>query len=234
MSNDYLDILAKFGIGGAHPGGLPLTKQIFAMENIHPDMKVLDLGCGTGQTAEYISTTFGCEVTALDNHPLMVQKANNRFDTTSLPVHIVHGDAQNLEFKDFSFDMILAESVIAFTDISKTLAEINRVVKRKGCCLLIEMIANQELEQEIKSTIEEVYGIQHVLTEDQWLDKLHKSGFTNIQVLPTITSLHNTEITDINISNDITLEDYDIWDKHAHITETYASHIGYRVFRCCI
>ncbi|KGP71858.1 class I SAM-dependent methyltransferase [Pontibacillus yanchengensis] len=234
MSNDYLDILAKFGIGGAHPGGFPLTKQLLEKENLQENMTVLDLGCGTGQTAEYISTTFGCDVTAIDNQLLMVQKATNRIEKTSLPVHVVLGDAQELEFKDHSFDMILAESVVAFTDVSKTLTEMKRVVKPKGCCLLIEMIAYQDLEEEIRSTIAEFYGVQHVLTEDQWLEKLHESGFTNVQVIPTMTTLHKTEITDINVSDDIKLEDYDLWDKHAHLTEKHALHIGYRVFRCCI
>ena len=36
MSNDYLDLLAYFGIGGAHPGGFALTKSILEDENIQP------------------------------------------------------------------------------------------------------------------------------------------------------------------------------------------------------
>ena len=34
LSNDYLDLLAYFGIGGAHPGGFALTKSILDAENI--------------------------------------------------------------------------------------------------------------------------------------------------------------------------------------------------------
>ena len=34
MEITYLDCLALFGIGGAHPGGLQLTKEILSREKI--------------------------------------------------------------------------------------------------------------------------------------------------------------------------------------------------------
>ncbi|MER2000935.1 MAG: hypothetical protein ABS882_14300, partial [Lysinibacillus sp.] len=40
----YLDLLSTFGIGGAHPGGLNLTKKIFDSENITSTSNVLDVG----------------------------------------------------------------------------------------------------------------------------------------------------------------------------------------------
>ena len=49
MSNDYLDLLAYFGIGGAHPGGFNLTQSILEAENIQPTEAVLDVGCGRGK-----------------------------------------------------------------------------------------------------------------------------------------------------------------------------------------
>ncbi|MCR1834683.1 hypothetical protein NSA56_09745 [Oceanobacillus caeni] len=48
MNNRYLDCLALFGVGGAHPGGLPLTKRILSKEEIDEKQSILDAGCGTG------------------------------------------------------------------------------------------------------------------------------------------------------------------------------------------
>ena len=79
MSNAYIDILAYFGIGGAHPGGFNLTQSILDAENIPPTQSVLDIGCGTGQTAAFLAERFNCQVTAIDKHPVMVQKARIRF-----------------------------------------------------------------------------------------------------------------------------------------------------------
>ena len=55
MGNRYLDLLAEFGVGGAHPGGFPLTKEVLSSLHLPPSSSVLDIGCGTGQTAEYLS-----------------------------------------------------------------------------------------------------------------------------------------------------------------------------------
>ncbi|UTW69808.1 methyltransferase domain-containing protein [Anaerobacillus sp. HL2] len=72
---NYTDMLAQLGISSAHPGGLALSKWNFLKEKITKDMKILDLGCGTGKTAAYLASTYKCSVTALDVHPIMLEKA---------------------------------------------------------------------------------------------------------------------------------------------------------------
>ncbi|PAV29194.1 hypothetical protein CIL05_12410 [Virgibacillus profundi] len=78
MNNTYLDCLALFGVGGAHPGGLQLTKRILSQEDINEEKRVLDAGCGTGQTSAYIAETYPCHVTSLDYNKIMVDKARKR------------------------------------------------------------------------------------------------------------------------------------------------------------
>ena len=54
MSNSYLDLLAYFGIGGAHPGGFNLTQSLLEDENIQPVDSVLDIGCGTRTDGSFL------------------------------------------------------------------------------------------------------------------------------------------------------------------------------------
>jgi ubiquinone/menaquinone biosynthesis C-methylase UbiE len=145
MSNNYLDLLAYFGIGGAHPGGFPLTQLILQDEIIPPCGSVLDIGCGTGQTAAFIHQKYGCPVIAVDNHPLMIEKARERFKDQDSKVTVIEGDAQKLNFKDNCFDLILAESVITFTNIPNTLNELFRLLKSDGRMIIIEMTAEEPL-----------------------------------------------------------------------------------------
>ncbi|MGZ4106989.1 MAG: methyltransferase domain-containing protein, partial [Tumebacillaceae bacterium] len=88
----YHDFLANFGIGGAHPGGMTMTRDILQREGIAKGTRVLDVGCGTGQTSAYLVRQFGCQVTAIDRHPLMLEKARRRFQRERLNVTLVQGD----------------------------------------------------------------------------------------------------------------------------------------------
>ena len=185
MFNNYLDLVANFGIGGAHPGGFSLTQSILENETIQPYESVLDIGCGTGQTAAFLAQRFQCQVTAVDNHPIMLKKARERFESIDSPILVIEGDAQNLKLTDNSFDLIIAESVISFTTISKTLNELSRVLKSGGRLILIEMTAEQSLSEEIRKKASSLYGINEILNEQEWKSKLQQAGFTQIEIIDT-------------------------------------------------
>lgn len=82
-SSKYLNFLSQFGVGGAHPGGLSLTMDVLRKEQINESSYVLDVGCGTGQTAAYLASRFGAKVTGIDIHPLMVEKAKKEWKRNS-------------------------------------------------------------------------------------------------------------------------------------------------------
>ena len=233
IKGNYLDLLAYFGIGGAHPGGLDLTKTVLDAENILSSDHVLDLGCGTGQTSAYLARQYNCHVTAIDNHPVMLEKSNHRFQLEQLPVRVINGNAEKLALQDDSFDYVFSESVVIFTDITKTLNELSRVLKKDGKLILIEMIAEHALTEELKSDVCELYGIKKILNEDEWKISLQDAGFKQIEILKQQSAeLINTEIQDLNQSKDIRLEFYDLWDQHHQLIHQYRNILSYRVFRC--
>ena len=232
MTNEYLDLLAYFGVGGAHPGGFALTQSILKDIKIKPSDHILDIGCGTGQTANFLVNKFSCNVTAIDNHALMVEKAKERFKHHDSLITVLQDDAQNLIFQDDSFEFIIAESVIAFTDISKTLNELFRVLKKGGSLFMIEMTAEQKLPEEIQRKACTLYGIKEILSEEQWVFKLKEVGFEQIDILKTPSLLIQTEINDINQSADIPMSFYNLWDEHHTFIEEQRNNIGFRAFRC--
>ncbi|WP_019415473.1 class I SAM-dependent methyltransferase [Paenisporosarcina sp. TG20] len=234
MLNKYLDLLAYFGIGGAHPGGFALTKSILQDQGLQPYESVLDIGCGTGQTAAYLAQKFGCKVTALDNHPIMIAKAQERIKDSSFPIKVIKGDVKNLVFEDNSFDVIISESVITFTNITKTLDELTRVLKTNGRMIMIEMTAEKDLSEELRSKVSSLYGIREVLNEEEWILKLKQAGFTKIDIIDTPPELKQSEVNDINQSENLSLELYDLLDMHNNFVHQYQSVIGFRAFNCHI
>ena len=231
MANKYLDLLAYFGIGGAHPGGFSLTQALLSDILIKPTDHVLEVGCGTGQTADYISKRFRCEVTGLDNHPVMIEKAKTRVKDAKYPVHIILGDTEQMPFSNDSFDVILAESVICFTTITNTLQEISRVLKPGGKFLMIEMTAEQTPTDELKEETRSIYGITELLLENEWKDRLEQAGF----VLLPMEELSEDEAVDLpemRLSESIDLSLYDVWDQHNEFLMQKGHLVGYRVFSC--
>ncbi|MFQ3543112.1 methyltransferase domain-containing protein [Halobacillus rhizosphaerae] len=232
MKNKYLDFLALFGVGGAHPGGLPLTEELLQKEQIHPDTRILDIGCGTGQTAFFLVQTFGCKVTAVDKHPLMIEKTKNRFQQDLSCVTIVQGDAENLEFEDESFDIVISESVVSFTTISQTLPELFRVLKPGGRLIMIEMTAAQPLSKEEQKDVFDLYGVQKVLCEDEWKEYVTKAGFQLTEVNQTPFEPGANEVPEFSPSDHIDKEYYDIWLQHTAYSIHSNNPLVCRIYRC--
>ncbi|QKY68835.1 class I SAM-dependent methyltransferase [Lentibacillus sp. CBA3610] len=236
-NNRYLKALALMGVGGAHPGGLHLTKHILAREEINANMTILDAGCGTGQTAAYIADQFQCRVTALDNSEMMLEKARERFSGKNLPIDIRQGNIENLSYRDDLFNMVVFESVLAFTDISRSIAECKRVLKPDGVFYAIEMVLEKKLpEHELKPIID-FYGIARLLTEAEWRDLFSAAGFWNVRA-----EVFNLPFGDVDLDNtrdfllSETIDDdmFDILQEHEQLTALYAEQLGFRIFRCSV
>lgn len=181
--HNYHDFLAFMGVGGAHPGGLALTKELLKNISINQNFKVLDAGCGTGQTAAYIAKNYDCHVTAIDRHPMMLQKAKDKCGKNSLNVEFIQGDIEDMPFAHESFDFIIAESVTVFTNIDKTASEYARLLKKGGTLLDLEMTAIPPFPEEMLQAFQRVYDINHIPTEKEWKHKYKQAGFHAFEII---------------------------------------------------
>lgn len=178
---DYMDMLAKLGIGNAHPGGYAGTLRLLTHFGFGQGQSVLEVGCGTGRTACRLAA-MGCKVTAVDTHPVMLVKAEQRAAAEGVRVHWMKAQAEELPFPDNSFDRVLVESVTVFVDADKTAAEYLRVLKPGGLFLDRELLAAQPLPAELAEELRESYGIPLLRTAEEWGRLLSESGFGEIAI----------------------------------------------------
>ncbi|MDM5155724.1 class I SAM-dependent methyltransferase [Bacillus sp. DX1.1] len=234
--NTYIDFLAYFGIGSAHPGGFTLTKQLLTQLQLQREADVLEIGCGTGRTAAYMQKQFGYKVTAIENNEIMIQKAKNRWVQENVQIELVEGNAEQLPFHDRQFHLVLGESVLAFTNKEQVISECYRVLQDAGKLVVIEMVIENHLAQEEEKKLLQIYGMQQLLTEKEWLHLFQKENFKHISIAGggTIaeTIAAQTEQPEWNVSHYIPKELYDAWVQHEKVLQMYQHVLGHRVFIC--
>ena len=229
----YFDLLAQFGIGGAHPGGFLLTKELLSSEQISNHSKILDVGCGTGQTSAYLHNTFGADIVGLDINPIMLQKAKNRFLSQKLNIELIEGSVEKIPVKDSTFDFVLSESVLAFVGKEKALKEINRVLKKGGRLIANEMTINSTPDKQEESEIKNFYGLDTLLLEDDWRSLLDEAGFKDINIRSGKKPLiGDQQVPEFNFSSNFEPELFGVLNKHAEIIIKYEEFLSYRIITC--
>lgn len=233
--SEYLKFITNIGIEGAHPGGLALTKKLLANEKITPTSQILDVGCGTGQTAAYITKQYGCQVFALDMEKKMIEKAAKRFYNERLNIPLVIAHSERMPFTSYMFDYVLAESVIAFTQIEKTLQECYRVLKQNGILIAIEMTKQSSLTEEEEKKVVSFYGVTKIMTEQEWCKSIKAAGFhtvnaMNVRNVRKENSIKEATEPAFNHQN-LDFHMFRLWIKHQELIIQLRERLSYRVYR---
>ncbi|MFK3936455.1 class I SAM-dependent methyltransferase [Alkalihalobacillus sp. NPDC078783] len=232
MHYTYMDLLAEYGIGSAHPGGFRLTKSLINQLRITPTHHILDAGCGTGQTSSYLYSTFNCHVSAVDNHPLMVEKARNRFNMEDQEVTLKEASVEKLPFLNEHFDYILSESVTAFTNIPITLSEFSRVLRPGGRLILNEMVQHHPTTESERLSFKELYQTNELLKPDEWREQLTTCGFSQIELwkvepISTFVQQKTDNENDFFPSDVLDSSLQKIWEQHQIVTQLLASKLAF-------
>ncbi len=99
------------------------AQRLKALEKI--EGSVLDIGCGTGILSEGLDNVVGIDI-AIG----MVKAYKEKFG------RVVLGDAHALPFKDESFDYVISNFALHWTDLKKTIPEAIRVCKKCFLCAI--------------------------------------------------------------------------------------------------
>ncbi|MCM3440658.1 class I SAM-dependent methyltransferase [Metabacillus halosaccharovorans] len=229
---NYLQMLSSLGVGGAHPGGISLTKEIFEQEKFPINHTILDVGCGTGQSCYYLHQ-LGYNVIGLDFDHLMIQQAKKRNKECQCEILYVQEDLTSTSLPDQLSDIILSESVLNFTNLDLTLPELKRILKPNGVIIAIEMIRTEPLLESEYSEITAFYGIPDILSIEDWKSAFNKFGLTifKIQSEDDFSSIRSEEpTTEFHITDVTPSLAFNMLTMHEELSLRYRDRLSFRVF----
>ena len=228
----YMDLLSGLGIGGAHPGGLKATEIMLKDEPINKETTILDAGCGTGQTSAYLYNTYRANIIALDAHPVMIQKAKDRFSRLNVPVQVIEASLDAIPIQEESIHYCLAESVLSFVHIQPVLKELKRVLKPGGTLFAIELIIQRPLSEREDKQIRQFYGFKQMWNEGHWKEAIRNAGFTDVQFKGLPSFYDDQEpLTEFQLSESIPVALFDLLEEHGRLLHQYRDVLGYRVIQ---
>lgn len=124
------------------PGGFTLTERAVDACGFGPGAEILDIGCGSGATVEFLRQKFLLNAVGVDPSPVQLQLGKQR--NPQLP--IIQGCGENLPFGQAVMDGVLAEcSMSLMSDLAKAIAEVNRVLKQDGRLVINDVYARNPM-----------------------------------------------------------------------------------------
>jgi ubiquinone/menaquinone biosynthesis C-methylase UbiE len=131
MRIDYTDLSKTYDDFRSYPE--ELMRQTVEFGAIRRGMKVLDLGCGTGNVATGLQDMVEVDVIGVDVSAPMLEKAN----TKSLQVVCADVERDQMPFRNDVFDRILSVYVIhQIRDLALMFSECRRILKDGALVLL--------------------------------------------------------------------------------------------------
>lgn len=154
--------------------------------HITPEMRVLEIGCGTGYYTKELGKT-GASITAIDISPDLLEIA--RANITSKNIAFKLENAYATTFEDNFFDAVLGSSVLHHLEVEKALREIFRILKPGATVMFTEpnMLNPQiAIEKNIPYIKEKLGDSPDETAFFKWQIKnlLKAVGFQNVSAIP--------------------------------------------------
>ena len=161
-----------------------------ALAELKPGEVVLDLGSGGGidvlLSARRVGPTgkaYGLDMT--DEMLALAEENKRKSGLTN--VEFLKGEIENIPLPDQSVDVIISNCVINLSsDKDRVLKEAFRVLKPGGRFAVSDVVVRGHVPAEIKKSLELWAGcVAGALSEEDYLEKLAKAGFDNIDIEAT-------------------------------------------------
>ncbi|MCP1102085.1 putative radical SAM superfamily Fe-S cluster-containing enzyme/SAM-dependent methyltransferase [Aequitasia blattaphilus] len=131
-------------------GGLELTDRGAQICGIKEGMRILDIGCGSGESVEFLRKSYGALAEGIDTAVEMIVSGKKR--TPDLPIEV--GSLESILVKEKKYDVIFMECTLShMEDTKEVLKSVNALLKEKGKLVLTDVYSriNSPIQDQIKS-----------------------------------------------------------------------------------
>ena len=162
-----------------HTRGKESTIEIANLAQLESHHNVLDVGCGLGGSARYITSEYGCSVVGVDLTDEYIDVANKltEFVNLSNKVSFRQASALELPFSPESFDVVWTEHTqMNISDKEKFYGELSRVLKPNGR-LVFHDVFGTENPAHYPTPWAEHGSLSSLCTQDEARQAIEKSNF---------------------------------------------------------
>jgi ubiquinone/menaquinone biosynthesis C-methylase UbiE len=167
---------------GTRPSRLKLIADAVRIAELSDTHTLLEVGCGNGVTAVFLSQKYGCNVVGIDSSETMIALAAKQAEAESLAhkAEFFVADAVNLPFTDSLFDTIICEAVFS-TLVNKEGAakEFSRVLRSGGKLLILDFVLRREVTKELQSQVSFLPCLARTRQLEGYIRLFEQVGFQN-------------------------------------------------------
>lgn len=184
----YESDFARLLLGDSfHPGGLRLTERLGELLELGPELRVLDVASGKGESAIFLARRFGCRVVGIDFGAENVKESAARATDAGVAklVQFRQGDAEKIDFANAEFDAALCECAFCtFPDKCVAAAEFARVLKPGGRVGLSDLTRSAVLPPELEGLLAWIACIADARPAAEYVAYLEAAGVASLKVEP--------------------------------------------------
>jgi ubiquinone/menaquinone biosynthesis C-methylase UbiE len=146
----------------------PLEAAMFEAARIVPGVKVLDLGCGSGDLIIHL-LSLGADVTGIDLSPGMLALAEERVrvfgDGRTAELHVTAAESMDLDSD--AYDVVVGRFILHHLQIGRAAPQIARILRPGGRAVFAENSARNPILMAARRHVAGRFGVPRLGTEDE-------------------------------------------------------------------